>query len=165
MFKAIILITEIFLLCGCAASSRTAHESLTGRWEGVAQISGTKTKAIVDFIPDANGSFNATISVPDERLLGKTLTNVRYEPPHLHFELQASERTIIFDGSLRDRVIYGAVSGGDISTPLFLRHIGKAPPTPYAPDEGSFRKGDVALSGAFVIPPTKRGHPARVLLS
>src|SRR5437868_15339179 len=106
MFKAIILITEIFLLCGCSASSRTTPEALSGRWEGVAQISGTKTKAIVDFNPNANGPLNATISVPDERLLGKTLTNVRYEPPRLHFELQASEGTIIFDGSLRDGVIY-----------------------------------------------------------
>jgi len=164
MFKAIILITEIFLVCGCSASSRTAQETLTGRWEGVAQISGTKTKAIVDFIPDANGSFNATISVPDERLLGKTLTNVRYEPPHLHFELQASERTIIFDGSLRDGVIDGTVSGGDISTPLSLRHIGNAPPTPYAHEEVSFRNGDVALAGTLLIPPTSGRHPAVVLI-
>ena len=164
MFKAIVLITEIFLLCGCSASSRTAQETLTGRWEGVAQISGTKTKAIVDFIPDANGPLKATISVPDERLLGKTLTNVRYEPPHLHFELQASERTIVFDGSLRDGVIYGTISGGGISTPLSLRHIGNAPPTPYAQEEVSFRNGDVALAGTLLIPPTRGRHPAVVLI-
>src|SRR5450432_1041471 len=101
MFKAIVLLIEIFLLCGCSASSRSARETLRGRWEGVAQISGTKTKAIIDFTSDANGSLNATISVPDERLLGKFLINVHYEAPQLHFELQASERKIIFDGSLR----------------------------------------------------------------
>src|SRR5437868_12075790 len=132
MFKAIILITEILLLCGCSASSRTTPEALNGRWEGVAQISGTNTKAFVDFSPDADGSLNATISVPDERLLSKPLINVHYKARQLHFELQASERKIIFDGSLRDGVIDGTVRGGDISTPLSLRHIGNAPPTPYA---------------------------------
>src|SRR5256885_6489482 len=94
MFKAIILLTEIFLVCGCSASSRTAHDTLTGRWEGVVQFAGTKTRAIVDFTSDASASVNATISVPDERLLGKPLSNVRYESPQLHFELQASERKI-----------------------------------------------------------------------
>src|SRR2546423_14203769 len=107
MFRTIILLTEIFLLCGCSASSRTAREALTGRWEGVAQISDKKTKAIVDFIPDANGSLNATLSVPDERLLGKRLINIRYEPPQVHFELQVSERKIIFEGSRNGEVISG----------------------------------------------------------
>ena len=114
MLKALILFTEIFLLCGCSASSRPAPETLTGRWEGLVQTSDTKTKAIVDFTPDANGSLNASISVPDERLLGKPLINVRYQPPQLHFELQASERKIIFDGSRSDEVISGTVRGGEI---------------------------------------------------
>jgi dipeptidyl aminopeptidase/acylaminoacyl peptidase len=130
----------------------------------VAQISGTKTKAIVDFTPDANGALKATISVPDERLLGKTLTNVRYEPPHLHFELQASERTIIFDGSFRGGVIDGTVSGGDISTPLSLRHMGDTPPTPYAQEEVSFHNGDLALAGTLLVPPNRGRHPALVLI-
>jgi pimeloyl-ACP methyl ester carboxylesterase len=164
MFKPIILLTEIFLLCGCSASSRTAREALTGRWEGVAQISDKKTKAIVDFTPDANGSLNATISVPDERLLGKSLINIRYEPPQVHFELQASERKIIFDGSRNGKVISGTIRGGEISGPLSLRHTGNAPPPPYAQEEVRFRNGDVTLAGSLLIPPTRERHPAVVLI-
>jgi uncharacterized protein len=164
MFKPIILLTEIFLLCGCSASSRTAREALTGRWEGVAQISDKKTKAIVDFTPDANGSLNATISVPDERLLGKSLINIRYEPPQVHFELQASERKIIFDGSRNGKVISGTIRGGEISSPLSLRHTGNAPPPPYAQEEVRFRNGDVTLAGSLLIPPTRERHPAVVLI-
>src|SRR5260370_24360689 len=164
MFRAVILLTEIFLLWGCLAASRATPEALTGRWEGVAEIRGTKTKAIVDFTPNANGSVSATISVPEERLLSKPLINVRYEPPHVHFELQATERRIIFDGSRNAEVISGTVVGCESSSPLSLRHTGITPPTPYAQEEVSFRNGDVTLSGALLIPPTKGRHPAVVLI-
>ncbi len=164
MLKAIILFTEICLLCGCSASSRTTPAALTGRWEGVAQLSDTKTKAIVDFTPDANGSLNATISVPDERLLGKPLINVHYEPPRVHFELQATERRIIFDGSRSGEVISGTIRGGEFSGPLSLRHTGVTPAAPYVQEEVRFRNGDVALSGTLLIPPTKGRHPAVVLI-
>jgi pimeloyl-ACP methyl ester carboxylesterase len=164
MFKAIILLTEIFLVCGCSASSRTARDAPTGRWEGVVQIGDTKTKAIVDFTLDASGSLSATISVPDERLLGKPLSNVRYEPPQLHFELQASERKIVFDGSRRNEIISGTIRGGEFSGPMSLRHTGTTPSTPYAQEEVRFHNGAVALAGTLLIPPTKGRHPAVVLI-
>ena len=83
------------LLYGCSASYR-APEALTGRWEGFAETPRTKTKVIIDFTANADG-LSATISVPEERLLNKPLINLRYEPPDVHFELQTSERKIIFD--------------------------------------------------------------------
>ncbi len=164
MLKAIILSAQIFLLCGCSASSRAVQEEITGRWEGIAEIPGKKTKAIVDFNQNANGSLSATISVPDERLLGKPLNNVRYEPPKVHFELQATERRIIFDGSRNGDVISGTVVGGEISGPLSLRHTGITPPAPYAQEEVNFRNGDVTLSGTLLVPPTKGRHPAVILI-
>ncbi len=164
MFRAIILLTEIFLLCGCSASSRTTPATLTGRWEGVAEIPGKKTKAIIDFTQVPGQPLRAVISVPDDRLLGKPLTSVRYEPPQVHFELQATERKIIFDGSRNGEVISGTVRGGEFSGPLSLQHVGITPPTPYAQEEVSFRNGDVTLSGTLLIPPTKGRHPAMVLI-
>src|SRR5258706_14191800 len=98
MLKAIILSTQLLLLWGCSASSSVARKEITRRWEGVAEIHDKKTRAIIDFT-GGSGNLHAVISVPDERLLGKPLINVRYEPPKVHFELQTSERTIIFDGS------------------------------------------------------------------
>ena len=53
----------------------------------------------------------AVISVPDERLLGKPLINVRYEVPKVHFELQTSERTIIFNGSRNGDEISATIRG------------------------------------------------------
>src|SRR6266404_6087270 len=141
MLKAIILSAQIFLLCGCSASSRAVQEEITGRWEGIAEIPGKKTKAIVDFNQNANGSLSATISVPDERLLGKPLINIRYEPTTVHFELQTSERKIIFDGSRNGEVISGTIGGGEFSGPLSLRHTGVTPPTPYAQEEVQFHNG------------------------
>ena len=164
MPKLISLLGLILLLHGCSAVSRTAQKTLTGRWEGVVEISGTKAKAIVDFTPAANGSLNATISVPDERLLGKPLINVRYDPPQVHFELQATERKITFDGSRSDEVISGTIRGGDYSGPLSLRFIGVTPPTPYVQEEVRFRNGDVALAGTLLIPPTSGCHPAVVII-
>src|SRR6266852_8857443 len=164
MLKAIILSAQIFLVCGCSASSRAVQEEITGRWEGIGEILGKKTKAIVDFNQNANGSLSATISVPYERLLSKPLINVRYEPPKVHFELQTSERKIIFDGSRNGEDISGTVGGGQFSGPLFLRHTGTTPPTPYPQEEVRFRNGDVTLSGSLLIPPIKGRHPAVVLI-
>jgi dienelactone hydrolase len=163
MFKPIILLALISLLHGCSASYRTP-EALTGRWEGIAETPSATTKAIVEFTQNADGSLSATISVPDERLLGKPLINLRYEPPHVHFELQASERKIIFDGSRNGEVISGTVNGGETSGPISLRHVGIVPPTPYAQQEVSFRNGQVTLAGTLLIPPTKGPHPAVILI-
>lgn len=164
MFKAILLLSGISLLCGCSASSLTSPGTLAGRWEGVTEIRRTETKAIVDFTLDANGALNATISVPDERLLGKPLINVRYEPPQLHFELQTGERTIIFDGTRNAEAISGTIRGGEVSAPLSLQHTGATPRPPYAPEEVRFYNGGVALAGTLLIPPTVGRHPAVVLI-
>src|SRR6266853_4471532 len=145
MYKPLILLASVLLLLGCSASSRQTPKALTGRWEGIAEIPGKKTKAIVDFNQNANGSLSATISVPEERLLSKPLINVRYEPHKVHFELETSERKIIFDGSRNDEVISGTVSGGEFSGPLSLRRTGNTPPTPYAQEEVQFRNRDVTL--------------------
>ena len=144
MYKPIILLSLITLLYGCSASYR-APEALTGRWEGIAETPRTKTKVIIDFTPNADGSLSATITVPDERLLNKPLINLRYEPPDVHFELQTSERKIIFDGSRKEEAISGTVNGGETSGPISLRHVGIVPPTPYAQQDVSFRNGDVIL--------------------
>src|SRR2546429_2567675 len=164
MFKATLLLTEVFLLCGCLASSRTAKESLAGRWEGVAEIRGEKTRAIVDFTTGANGSLNATISVPDERLLSKPLIAVRYEPPQLHFELQTSERKLVFDGSRNGQVIAGIIRGGEFSGPLSFRYTGVTPSPPYAQEEVRFHNHELALAGTLLIPPDSGRHPAVVLI-
>ena len=164
MSTPIILLTLVLLLQACAGSSHQTPEALTGRWEGNAETPGKKTKAIVDFNQNANGSVSATISVPDERLLSKPLINVRYEPSKFHFELQTSERKIIFDGSRNGEVISGTIGGGEFSGPLSLRHTGVTPPTPYAQEEVHFRNGNVSLSGTLLIPPTKGPHPAVVLI-
>src|SRR6266446_3923879 len=135
MSTRIILLTLVLLLQGCSASSLQTPEALTGRWEGIAEVPGKNTKAIVDFKQNANGSLSATISVPDERLLNKPLINVRYGFFKIHFELQTSERIINFDGSRNGEVISGTVGGGEFSGPLSLRHTGNTPPTPYAQEE------------------------------
>jgi dipeptidyl aminopeptidase/acylaminoacyl peptidase len=130
----------------------------------VTDIPGSRTKAIVDFERDANGSVSASISVPGERLLGKPLTRLRYEPPHVHFELSAPERTIVFDGARDGDVLSGTLHGGDVSGPLSLRRTGDVPSVPYAQEEVRFKNGDVALAGTLLLPPAPGRHPAVVLI-
>jgi hypothetical protein len=110
------------------------------------------------------GDLNAAISLPDDRLLGKPLTNVSYQPPYLHFELQASERTILFDGTRKGEIISGTIRGGDISAPLSLQYVGSVPPTPYKQEDVRFRNGDVTLAGTLLLPPTKGRYPAVILI-
>ena len=163
MFRVIILSTQIFLVWGCSSSSRATPQEIIGRWEGVAEIQNKKTKAIIDFT-GGTGNLNAVISVPDERLLGKPLTNISYQSPHLHFELQTIERKIIFDGSRNGEVVSGTIRSGEISAPLSLQHVGTVPLVPYKEEEVRFRNGDVTLSGTLLVPPTKGRHPAVILI-
>ena len=174
MYKAITLLAIASLLCGCAAPPHATQESLAGRWEGVADIPGHKTQVLIDFsrgdftredvTQGSNGTLDATISLPGERVLGKPLINVRYLSPHIHFELQATEQHIVFDGERNGDTMVGAVHGGDVEGPFSFRRTGDVPSTPYFQEEVNFRNGGVTLAGTLLIPPTKGRHPAVILI-
>ena len=166
MYKPITLLAITALLCNCSAPSRPKEASLAGRWEGVARIPGHKTQVVIDFFLSGseNGTLTATISLPAERLLGKPLVNVRYLPPQLHFELQATEQRIVFDGDRNGDTIDGVVHGGNVEGPFSFRRTGDVPSTPYSQEEVRFRNGDVTLMGTLLMPPTKGRHPAVVLI-
>lgn len=103
------------------------------------------------------------ISVPDERLLGKRLLNVRYDSPHVHFDLKTSERVISFDGTRQGKVIAGLLNG-DAKTPLRLELSGPTPPGPYAQEEVHFSNRDISLTGTLMVPRSRGPHPAIILI-
>ena len=166
MYKPIALLAMTALLCNCSAPFRAKEESLAGRWEGVAEVPGHKTQAVIDFFVSGseNKTLSATISLPAERLLGKSLVNVRYLPPRLHFELQATEQRIFFDGVRNGDTMDGAVHGGNLEGPFSFRRTGNVPRTPYSQEEVRFRNGDVTLAGTLLIPPNRGRHPAVILI-
>lgn len=151
-------------LCGCAPPARQGDSPLTGRWEAVSTFDGRAVHVGIDFSQPSEGPLSATISVPDERLLGKPLVNVRAEGERVHFELQASERRVIFDGTREGDSLTGDLDNGKLRSSLVFRRASDAPPVPYRQEEVSFRNGEVTLSGTLMIPPTAGPHPAVVLI-
>ncbi len=175
MYKAITLLAMTALLCNCSASSRAKEEPLAGRWEGVAEVPGHHAQVVIDFflrggenrsdsIQGSEERLTATISLPAERLLGKPLVNVRYLPPHLHFELQAAEQRIVFDGQRNGDTIAGAVHGGSVEGPFSFRRTGDVSSPPYFQEEVRFHNGDVTLAGTLLMPRTAGRHPAVILI-
>ena len=164
MPKAPWLLAPMLALSSCLAVSHGRSERLDGRWEGVADLASTRTKAIVDFVRGADGALGASISVPDERLLSKPLLNVRYRFPSVHFDLRTSERVIAFDGTRKGNIITCSVRGGDTKASLRLERVGEVPRTPYTQEEVRFPNGDVSLSGTLLLPPGKARHPAVILI-
>lgn len=164
MHKVTILVTTVVLLsCSCVTLSGTMRKSIIGRWEGSAEFSGMKKQAVIDFIQETD-VVRASISVPEERLLGKQLHNFRHEPPRLYFEIPNEGGRLIFDGTHSGDTITGTLRGGELQAGLSLHRTGDVPPLPYAQEEVRFRNGDVTLAGTLLLPRSKGQHPSVILI-
>ncbi|MBI3450856.1 MAG: alpha/beta fold hydrolase [Acidobacteria bacterium] len=130
----------------------------------MAEVDGKLTRVTVDVTRGADGPPVAVLSVPDERLLSKPLSRLRWEPAGVHFELQAPEQTIVFDGAPDGGGIAGTLRGGNVSAALAFRRVGPVPAPPYTETEVHFRNGDVALAGSLLLPPGPGRHPAVILI-
>src|SRR5262245_45332900 len=88
----------------------TAQQSIDGYWEGFVERQGAKMVIKVEFNTATDG-VKAVIEIPDCYVHGYKLTNVRYEPPSLHFELQLSREPDKFDGEFKGEFIEGNYAG------------------------------------------------------
>jgi uncharacterized protein len=162
----------IFSLCFCQLTSVAAEAppinpafNLDGYWEGFVDRQGAKLGIKVEFKTASDG-VKAVIDIPDLYIHGYKLTNVRFEPPSVHFELPLSREPDKFDGALKGEVIEGTYSGSfyqaeSRSAHFILRRLEKKPP-PYKLEEVSFQNGEVQLAGTLLTPLKKGPHPAVV---
>ncbi|MFQ5794410.1 MAG: alpha/beta hydrolase family protein [Candidatus Bipolaricaulia bacterium] len=172
MRKSTMIILVLLVCCFWVSSwVAVAEETLDGHWEGAIQIAGTELIIMVNFETNEEG-LKATIDIPQQGATGLALTNVRYEPSKVHFELQAGPGLAIFDGELKDGTISGDFEQSGISGTFQLKR-GEAmkeepepeEPLPYKEEEIRFQNEDITLAGTLTLPLTSGPHPAVVLIT
>jgi pimeloyl-ACP methyl ester carboxylesterase len=162
----------IVALCVCCATTflfaQTAPE---GTWKGAIRIAGTELQIIVNFA-GKDRDLSATIDIPQQMAKGLPLTNVLWQDPGVHFELQAGPGVAVFDGVRAADSIGGKFGQAGMSGTFYLlpdtHKVAVAPPEekpPYTVEEVTFSNAGVALSGTLTIPATPGPHPAVVMIT
>ncbi len=155
----------------CATTFLFAQTAPVGTWKGAIRIAGTELQILVSFA-GKDQALSATIDIPQQMAKGLPLTNVRWQDPRVHFELQAGPGVAVFEGVRTADSVGGSFSQAGMSGTFFLLPDTQKPATvppeekpPYAVEEVSFVNGSVTLAGTLTIPATPGPHPAVVMIT
>lgn len=129
------LILAIVML---TADPVSAQETIEGRWDGAIHVLGQELAVSVSF-ETTQGGLTATIDIPQQFARGLALTNVRFERPKVHFELQAHPGLAVFDGRLEDETISGDFAQAGVEGTFSLT---RAAPTDQARAGGAGEAGE-----------------------
>jgi len=165
-----ILLPAFTLLCllnGCGPSSAEPPASLNGRWVGSIAFRGRTDPMIMDFY-GASGEWQAFVGkpgLPDYLFL--SAVNVRYQDPHISFELRYGDERLSFAGIIAGDSFKGGARLGEQEMVLELRRTGAAvarTSQPFTEEAIQFRNGEATLAGALLLPSGPGPHPAVVLI-
>jgi hypothetical protein len=150
--KALLLAFAILCLSnGCKSSSAKPPASLSGRWTGSGVFRGMTNPAIMDFYQTPGGwrAFAGRSDLPD--YLFTPLRNIRYQHPHLSFDLPDGPEHLSFEGTVSGKTI--KVVSREKQVVLELQWTGDAPPPPsFREEEIEVRNGEVKLGGDLLLP-------------
>jgi pimeloyl-ACP methyl ester carboxylesterase len=93
--------------------------------------------------------------------------NVRYQDPHLSFELRDGAERVSFAGTIAGDAFRGVARVGEQEMVLELRRTGAAAPRTsqsFTEEAIQFRNGEVIFVGALLLPSGPGPHPAIVLI-
>ncbi len=153
-----------------AMNTSLAQERVAGEWEGAISLPGIDLGILVRF-SGPNDSLQATIDIPMQMAKGLPLTNVRTDPPSVHFELPAGPGLAIFEGTVAGDSIGGNFRQGGVTARFRLHRKGEpkslapVPPPPYREEEVHVPNGDVTLAGTLSLPPKGGPFAAAILLT
>jgi pimeloyl-ACP methyl ester carboxylesterase len=152
----------VVLLAGVA--TLRAQAVPTGRWEGAITVFGQQLGIIVVFSGDA-AALSAAIDIPQQKVKGMTLGNVRVEGTKVHFELPAPQGPGMFDGERKGDEISGSFEQAGVKGTFDLKVAAPETPPPYGAEEVTIQSGSVRLACTLTLPPSGAPHPAVVLLT
>ena len=162
--KALLLAFAILCLSnGCRPSSAEPPDSLSGRWTGSGTFRGMTDPAIMDFYqsPDGWRAFGGRADLPD--YLFTPLRNIRYQHPHISFDITDGPEQLSFEGTVSGKTIK-VVSRGQTQVVFELQRTGDAPPLPFTEEAIEVRNGELKLGGDLLLPSGPGPHPAIVLI-
>jgi uncharacterized protein len=155
--------TFLCLVNGCRPSSADPPASLNGRWTGSGTHRGRTMPAVIDFYETPGGwrAFGGRAGLPGYFLT--PVRKIRYQPPHLSFEISDGPEHLSFEGTVSGKAIK-VVSRGQEQVVIELQWTGDAPPLLFTEEAIEIRNGDVKLGGDLLLPSGPGPHPALVLI-
>jgi len=155
------------LMNGCRPSSAKPPTPLNGRWVGSIVFRGRTDSMIMDFYGAPGGwqAFAGKPGLPD--YLFMPAVNVRYQNPHVSFELRDGDERLSFVGIIAGDSFKGGARMGEQEMVLELRRTGAAAARtsqPFTEEAIQFRNGEVSFAGALLLPSGPGPHPAIVLI-
>jgi hypothetical protein len=147
--------TLFFLLL--LPTSLMAQQPLSGDWAGSIHVMGGELGIIVHFESDST----ATIDIPQQNARGLRLTNVRHQPPSVHFELPAGPGLATFDGVMKNERIAGEFRQAGVTGSFELKPGEAMKPQSEAEAPSAFRSVLGAWTGAIDI----GGQSLRIIVS
>jgi hypothetical protein len=112
-------------------------------------------------IPGGWRAFGGRTDLPD--YLFTPLRNIRYQHPHLSFDITDGPEQLSFEGTVSGKTIK-VVSRGQEQAVLELQRTGDAQPLPFTEEAIEVRNGEVKLGGDLLLPSGTGPHPAIVLI-
>lgn len=111
---------------------------IEGTWVGGFEME-EEWICIVVYFSKEDGDIQGTADIGQEDEWGLTLTQVRFEPPCLHFELPRDIGPLIFDGRLQEGVLSGEVEQADERDTFYLSLVVPIDPALYSECIGNYR--------------------------
>jgi hypothetical protein len=146
------LVRLIAILVVAAALPSRAEDTISGRWEGTAQIPDDELNLVVDLAQE-NGAWVGSIIIPGLGLKGAPLTDIKVQPPDVNFAVKGAvgvQLKLRLDASNR---MAGNFEQAGNRAPAMLQKTGppqvEYPPrnTPVAKELEGEWKGDYEMLG------------------
>lgn len=155
-------------LCVLLMATFSIQAQLSGNWKGEIIIS--KKKSIVfEATFEKNPALTGNLSIPEQGATGLKLSNIDDADNKAHFEFDAGNSVLVFDGTISGDSASGKyIQGRFESTFTMVKTESKTEKkqnSAFMEEEVSFGHNDVVLSGTLTIPNGKGNFPAVVLVS
>lgn len=164
LFTGVVLVVLAHML--------SAQTLPSGRWDGAIRIMNQELGIRVHFAPKGD-SLAATIDIPMQNAFGLPLTDVRFVPPALSFDLPAGPGLATFRGSMEADSINGRFEQAGMTGTFFLRPVLEDSAVaeragvvlPYKAQEITFTSDSLVLAGTLTMPTGDGPFPAVVMIT
>jgi hypothetical protein len=149
----------------CAGPPEPSEPDPSGHWDGAISILGMDLAFMIDVEKAADGSWSATMDIPDQGAWDLPLQDFRTEGDSVWFDLPSNLGTARFSGIASDSLITGRYTQSGYEGTFELRpgEAVEVVPPPYTVEEVRIEGEDVSLAGTLTLPEGEPPFPGVVL--
>jgi pimeloyl-ACP methyl ester carboxylesterase len=140
-------IFALTILMHVSMAQMTPNNVLRGNWVGEYTIGGKRTYVSVG-VRVAENTLTATLREPVEDSSALPVSRISFRSSVLHFELQTQSATLIFEGQLKDNMVFGELTNGERQGTFQLLHLADTDSALFTHYVGDYELDDKAV---FVV--------------